>query len=79
MITRSIVILSTQTGINLSSRFNINNKAISYTDTNVETKSAKMTDYIGETSWVFKHSSTEKHPRTKENDFEVLATDYSHI
>ena len=27
-------------------------------------------------SWVFKHSSTKKHPRAKESDFEVLATNY---
>ena len=28
-------------------------------------------------SWVFKHSSTKRHPRAKESDFEVLATNYS--
>ena len=28
-------------------------------------------------SWVFKHSSTKKHPRAKEDDFEILATNYS--
>ena len=27
-------------------------------------------------SWVFKHSSKKKHPRAKESDFEVLATNY---
>ena len=27
-------------------------------------------------SWIFKHSSTTKHPRAKDEDFEVLATNY---
>ena len=27
-------------------------------------------------SWIFKHSSTTKHPRVKDEDFEVLATGY---
>ena len=27
-------------------------------------------------SWIFKHSSTTKHPRAKDQDFEILATNY---
>ena len=27
-------------------------------------------------SWIYKHSSTTKHPRAKDEDFEVLATNY---
>ena len=27
-------------------------------------------------SWIFKHSSTTKHPRAKDEDFEVLASNY---
>ena len=27
-------------------------------------------------SWIFKHSSTMKHPRAKDEDFEILATGY---
>ena len=27
-------------------------------------------------SWIFKHSSKTKHPRAKDEDFEILATNY---
>ena len=27
-------------------------------------------------SWIYKHSSTTKHPRAKDEDFEILATNY---
>ena len=27
-------------------------------------------------SWIFKHSSTTKHPKAKDDNFEILATNY---
>ena len=38
----------------------------------------RTTEHAGKDkeSWIFKHTSTTKHPRAKDEDFEILATGY---